>query len=74
MDSRPEYGIGRIPADDDGFADTKLAIESIEVEQRLRERGRIIDCPNCGSPTYPEQLMSASLGTACPECYDDMSD
>lgn len=34
---------------------------------------RSISCPNCGAPTLPELLMSASLGTACPACYDELS-
>lgn len=34
----------------------------------------IISCPNCGRETYRSNLMNASLGTACPECYDDLSD
>ncbi len=34
----------------------------------------MIPCPNCGQWCYPIQLMNASRGRACPECYDDMSD
>lgn len=33
-----------------------------------------IPCPNCGGETTESQLMNASLGTACPGCYDQMSE
>lgn len=43
----------------------KLArIASIEIE---------IACPSCGMSVTRTSLMSASLGTACPNCYDRMS-
>jgi hypothetical protein len=34
----------------------------------------MVECPNCGDLCYPSQLMHASRGVACPECYDEMSD
>jgi rRNA maturation endonuclease Nob1 len=34
----------------------------------------IIHCPNCGMQTTRAMLMNASLGTACPECYDELAD
>lgn len=74
MDSRPEYGVGRLPQDADGFYETQAAIAATVVEERLVASGRLVPCPNCGSLTYPENFMAASRGRACPECYDDLSD
>jgi len=34
----------------------------------------IATCPNCGTLVAPKLLMYASLGMACPNCYDDMED
>lgn len=36
--------------------------------------GRKIRCPGCGAIVGRAMLMSASLGTACPDCYDRLSD
>lgn len=41
-------------------------------EQGLRS-GRLLPCPNCGDIVSSRLLMSASRGTACPNCYDDLS-
>lgn len=71
------YGIGRVPADVDAAGEIAAAMAAAETMERLRQRGQpsaIIACPNCGAPTYSSQLMSASRGTACPRCYDDLSE
>jgi hypothetical protein len=34
---------------------------------------RMVMC-SCGHEVEAGQVMSASLGTSCPDCYDDMSD
>lgn len=73
-----EYGIGRVPADVDPVSETLAQIEAVETMARMRPRQRpgdeVIECPNCGMPTRRSLLMSASLGTACPMCYDDLSE
>jgi hypothetical protein len=33
----------------------------------------VVKC-NCGHTVSQAQVMSASLGTSCPDCYDRMSD
>ncbi len=45
-----------------------------EIEAGVRFQGReTFVCPGCGIE-YPRSLaMSASMGTCCPDCYDDMS-
>jgi hypothetical protein len=64
----------------DHIVDMKLARarqHGIREEQAAQAVPRptpdIISCPNCGQHTYRGNLMNASLGTACPECYDDLS-
>lgn len=34
---------------------------------------RLVRC-SCGHTVSPMMVMSASMGTACPDCYDSMSD
>jgi DNA-directed RNA polymerase subunit RPC12/RpoP len=42
-------------------------------EKKQRQEPNFIACPNCGALTTKNNLMSASLGVACPACYDEMS-
>jgi len=64
-----EFGIGQASnADDPYYAATR--------ETRPTGQKRIISagkCDGCGG-TFPRiHLMNASLGTACPDCYDRLS-
>lgn len=34
---------------------------------------QLVEC-DCGHSVHPSQVMSASLGSSCPDCYDRMSD
>lgn len=51
-------------------------LAAITAERANRQHPAVapeILCPNCGMMTAPSMLMAASLGTACPECYDALS-
>ena len=65
-----EYGIGRVPADVDT---TKEALAEIEAARHM-PRAEVIDCSNCGRPTYRSNLMNESLGTCCPTCWETDND
>ena len=44
------------------------------LETTPRAAAALTTCPNCGTLVAPKLLMYASLGMACPNCYDDMED
>ncbi len=70
---RDGFGIGEA-----GRAPATTPLDELEAArlQRLPARdypnGRRLDC-GC-VVYYRSHVMSASLGTACPGCYDEMSD
>lgn len=69
VNKRSGFGIGeagRVPASD---------LESELEAQRLqpRRRSRMVRC-DCGCMCEEALVISASLGTSCPDCYDRMSD
>lgn len=39
----------------------------------IEKKVKMITC-NCGHTVHETAVMSASLGTSCPDCYDRMSD
>lgn len=61
-----EFGIGQID-DDPYYATTQ---ETRVVGKKLVAVGR---CDGCGKTFPREHLMSANMGTSCPDCYDRMS-
>ena len=63
-------GIGRI-ADVDPASET-IAIIEAQAMTRGDKPAKMIRC-DCGHSVPQAQVMSASLGTACPDCYDRMS-
>lgn len=65
-----EYGIGRVPADTDPTQEHRANIDAAG----HMPRGEMVTCPNCGQLTYRVNLMTASLGTGCPNCWDDLAD
>lgn len=46
---------------------------AVEAEDAGLTSGRLVHCPNCGEIVAANALMHASLGIACPRCYDDLS-
>lgn len=46
-------------------------LESIRLQPARNQR--MVKC-SCGHTVPASQVMSASLGSSCPDCYDDMSD
>lgn len=49
------------------------AVDRIMAERRARQKPvEMIDC-SCGHTVPRSSVMSASLGTSCPDCYDRMS-
>ena len=46
-------------------------VEAARLQPIRRER--MVKC-SCGHTVPASWVMSASLGTSCPDCYDDMSD
>lgn len=64
------FGIGeagRVPASD---LESEMEAERL---QPHRVRGQMVRC-DCGHMCPRNLVMSASLGTCCPGCYDRMSD
>lgn len=64
-----EFGIGDIGSTDDPY---------YAATQETRPTGKrklivLRKCGGCGGEFPPEHLMSASLGRACTDCYDEMS-
>jgi hypothetical protein len=72
-----EYGIGRVPRDVDTIVEKLAEIEAVEL---MRKHTPQPDYPNgrrldCGCVVYyRSHVMNASIGTACADCYDEMSD
>ena len=49
------------------------AIDRIIAERRAKQKPvEMVKC-TCGHTIPRRSVMSASLGTSCPDCYDDMS-
>ena len=67
-----EYGIGRIPADVDPIEEQMAQEEARRLTARAR-RSKMVKCA-CGHTVPRGMVMSASLGSSCPDCYDRMSD
>lgn len=65
-----EFGIGGIGAHDDAY----YAATGQNLEPTGRYRIVIMAHAGCGCSVPRRQLMHASLGTSCPDCYDRMSD
>ena len=65
-----EFGIGGISAHDDAY----YATTGQKLEPTGRNRVTVMTRAGCGCVVPRRQLMSASLGTSCPDCYDRMSD
>lgn len=56
--------------DHDWYANLRDA-NALKPRQRVQERQ--VDC-DCGHTVGESQVMNASQGTSCPDCYDRMSD
>jgi len=66
-----EFGIGGINRDADSYAETAALIEDLRRTEAVDTSSWVLcDCGHCCPPC---QVMSASLGTSCPDCYDRMS-
>ena len=66
-----EFGIGGINRDADQGAETEALIESVSRAAEIDTTDwRMCDC---GHRCPSELVMSASMGTSCPDCYDRMS-
>lgn len=63
-----EYGIGRVPADVDPIAESLAILDAAERTPQSRD----LVTADCGHTIPRAQLMHASIGTACPDCYDEM--
>jgi RNA polymerase-binding transcription factor DksA len=48
-------------------------IAAAEAEEAGLASGRFVHCPNCGAIVPQATLLAASRGTACPNCYDNLS-
>lgn len=66
-----EFGIGGINRDNDGYADMAVLIEGLRHTEAVDTSSWVL-C-DCGHRCPSRQVMSASLGTSCPDCYDRMS-
>lgn len=66
-----EFGIGGINRDVDDYAETAALIEDARRAEAVDTTNWVV-C-DCGHLCPPRQVMSASLGTSCPDCYDRMS-
>lgn len=45
-----------------------------EMEKRMEDRYNSFVLCDCGHSVAPLLVMGASMGSSCPDCYDDMSD
>lgn len=63
-----EFGIGDINNADDPYYDSRQAIKTGQRKMILLKK-----C-DCGHTVPRIHVMSASRGTACPDCYDRMSE
>ena len=61
------YGIERVPDDVDRVAED---LANLDAATRQPSRRATLRCCTCGAPTD----TLASLGPACPEHYDELSD
>ncbi len=70
-----EYGIGRVPADvdptDEALAELDAAEKVAHMQPTPHQSVEMGTCDYCGRQIPRYLLMSASVGTACPACYDD---
>lgn len=72
-----EYGIGRVPADVDPVDETMAQMVASETMARMRPQRAASEmgtCDYCGQRMPRILLMNATVGTACPSCYDDAED
>ena len=75
MNTKPrEYGIGRVPADVNIVDEAMAELEAAEIMRRSTPKStpssyRPRRCMRCGAAA----MMSASLGPACPDHYDELS-
>lgn len=51
-----------------------VAVEKIVAERQAKIKPEIMRKCNCGHTIPSNQVMSASMGTSCPDCYDRMSE
>lgn len=65
-----EFGVGGINQHDDAY----YAATGQQTEPTGQYRIVVMTVASCGCAIPRRQLMSASLGTSCPDCYDRMSD
>lgn len=64
-----EFGIGDISnADDPYYAESQKIVKTGQRKMVLLKK-----CDGCGGEFPAEWMMMASLGRACPDCYDKMS-
>lgn len=76
---REEYRALRTAQDrGESVSPTELELASVsaamEIEEEALADGRMVACPNCGQHVWRTQLMNASTGVGCPDCYDSISD
>ena len=62
------FGIGEL-----GQAAPDTAINSHDAAATMFEKSKLVLC-GCGHSVPRSWVMRASHGTACPDCYDEMSD
>jgi hypothetical protein len=63
------FGIGEA-----GKLPASTPMDELEAERlQPASRGKMVRC-DCGHTVPSILVMNASLGTSCPDCYDEMSD
>lgn len=70
-----DYGIGRVPVDVDQTTEDLAQLEAVKMNRLPQPdypNGRRLSC-GC-TVYYRHEVMSASLGSSCPDCFDRMSD
>jgi hypothetical protein len=63
------FGIGGLGR----YEERPIIPTAAQLDRQARREAGYVKC-DCGHSVPASQVMSASLGTACPDCYDRMSD
>ena len=68
---RDGFGIGELGNVPETTAADELAAAQLQPQRRVVEWG---ECQRCHQRVPKRQLMSASRGTVCPDCFDAWAD